>query len=200
MLKLSINLDAQNPREIMTERNLKAGTIFPIVVMVEDDGKDPSPSIFDTLIVEILFNDLDPVLSVDPVQRPVAGELAGNSKTTTDAFSGEPIRPITFKELDGLFSGRDTSVPPHTQLMLKLPTVGNIGRYKNSTGHAGIADFGTPFELTPASGPISLALGKANAGMSAIAAGKTHIVAIGTALLGERPLEINSVVGIVSVI
>jgi hypothetical protein len=168
--------------------------------MLEDDGKEPSPSVFDTIILEILYNDMNSVLGVEPVQKPVAGELAGNSSTTVDAFTRKPIRPIKMEEVRELFASPKRKPPKETQLMLRLPTGDPIGAYRKSTGRAGISDFQKPFTISPSRGPVSVAMGKVTTGMKALAVGKTHIVAVGTVLMGGKPLCMESVLGEVNVV
>jgi hypothetical protein len=168
--------------------------------MIEEDGKDPLCNVFDTLIIEILFNDQDPVLSVDPVQRPVAGELAANSATTVDAFSRERIKAIKLYEMPIAIHEKEIAASERTQLTLKLPSGDATGRYRHSTGRAGLRDFGTPFRLSVDRGSVSVAMGKLEAGFQAVKVGTSNIVPVGVALLGSTPLCLNSVVGSITVV
>jgi hypothetical protein len=196
MLTLSIDLDVSSNGPVR-ERTVAPGTIFPVSVLLEDDGQAPSPSEFDTVIVEILFNDSEQVLSVDPVQQPVAGDLAEHGTTGVDAFTRRPVKVMRAEEL--AVGSREMTALIGSQLTLRLPPAADpTGRYSRSTGRAGLHAQNRPFTLVPGI-RRTVAMGKAAAGIEAVKAGTSHIVAVGTVLRGNEPLPVRSVVGTVTV-
>lgn len=65
---------------IQSVLTVTVGTVFTVDVVISDDGFPP-PSIFDTLITQISYNDGGAVLGAGPT-GPLAGALAANSPFT----------------------------------------------------------------------------------------------------------------------
>jgi hypothetical protein len=87
---------------VAVNRVARVGETFPIMLMVEHGGPSQEPVVFDTIVLEVLFNDDENVLiRVDPNDRPAACAIASNSPTTVDFFSGQPVS-----------AGRPTDNPP----------------------------------------------------------------------------------------
>ena len=59
-------------------RTVTVGTTFSVDIRILDIGGAPSPVVFDTIILEVGFNDAGPVLGPGPT-GPIAGALAGLS-------------------------------------------------------------------------------------------------------------------------
>lgn len=198
MLTFSVNTDLGKHGDVVTQRQVKLGETFQIAVVVEDDGTDPSPAEFDTLLVEILFNDHGHVLTVDPVQRPVAGDLLAHRDGARDAFTQAPVR-------GGHATDKGVPFSSGSELTLVLPpqhtinTVGTVwGPYASSTGHAGVSDRAA-IKLSPRERFV-VAMGKTRTGVQAAAGGTSSLLALGKAFKGSEIVPSRSVRSTVTVV
>jgi hypothetical protein len=89
MLRTLVDLDVEAGDAPVQQRSVKVGDVFPIVLYVKHgDSSAKSPVEFDTIILEVFFNDEDEaIVLVDPTDRPVAGNLASRQGVALDAFS-----------------------------------------------------------------------------------------------------------------
>ena len=80
---------------IQSTRSVLPGTTFTVDVVISDDGNAPTPTIFDTVVLDVFFTTAAGALAFGPT-GPVAGSLttAGGSGVSSDAFDLSP--PIVF--------------------------------------------------------------------------------------------------------
>ncbi|MCG8355707.1 MAG: PEP-CTERM sorting domain-containing protein [Kiloniellales bacterium] len=107
-------------------------TTFNVDVVISDDGNPNSPFLFQEIVVEVLFNNAGPLLTLGPT-GPLAGALAA-TVGTLDAGSGfVPTAP-------GAALGADPSI---------APTAG----FADGTGGLGLANGTPPTFFTVGPGP-----------------------------------------------
>lgn len=82
---ISVDLDPATAG-IQSVLSVDVGTTFTIDVMITEDGLTPTPTIFDTVILDLSFNDAGVVLGAGPTGA-IAGSLAG-APLTFDVFGG----------------------------------------------------------------------------------------------------------------
>ena len=81
---------------IQSTLTVAPSTMFTVDILISDDGAPLSPTVFDTVILEVSFNDSGAILAPGPT-GPVAGALAGNSASTASVFgpAGSPVPGAT---------------------------------------------------------------------------------------------------------
>src|ERR1044072_6390218 len=90
---ISIDLDIAQPG-IVSRRTAVIGETFIVNIWIEDDGTGVSPTVFDTIVLGVYFNDRTKgVLGVTRTHFPHAGDLIANRPGVVDAFSKRPIAP-----------------------------------------------------------------------------------------------------------
>ena len=77
------------------------GAVFSVDIVIFDDGSAPTPTIFDTVILDLFFTTADGVLGFGPT-GPVAGTLsAAGGLASFDAFSLAALSPGFSLATDG---------------------------------------------------------------------------------------------------
>lgn len=189
MLKISVNIvDDAAPASVRTTAHVEGG--FIVAIMVEDDGKYESPVTFDTIALEILYNDGEYLIGSDGMARPIALELA--RETSIDAYSRVAVKGGRFSDPNGPFTNGSL-------LTLRPRTDDPIGPFRTTTGLAGIRDFEQPFVLNPEMGLVAAVGGRLYPAAGAIS-GTTNIVAVGHVFHRSRPVPYESVVGRVEIL
>lgn len=188
MLKLICNLEGGN-KQIQYKRKVEAGDAFEVDLLVEYVGKKGTSITFDTIILEILYNDDNFVLTTDPRSRPLPGELAG--KGSVDAFNFRPLTIGSVKDKRGPFS--EASL-----LTLRHATGDASGPYKTATGRAGFTNKTNPFKvmagvLTSAEKGRVFALPESQLGQS-------NLIVVGHIYDGSKPIATESVVSTITVV
>lgn len=186
MINVLVNLDVTKPR-IVHKRTVTVGEIFPIVLYVEHGGQGDTDIVFDTLILEVFFNDSrDAIVRVDPTDRPVVGSIAAKFRNTSDAFRHTEVSaPETVS--------METAMTCTPLSLFGFASSEPAGPYLGRSGRAGISNLKSPFRLVKGEAPISVAMGKAEAGLLASKPGNTRIIANGIAFLKGNTIPIMSV-------
>jgi hypothetical protein len=193
MINVHVNLDLENPN-VVRDRTVKIGEIFPIVLYVEHGGLEEADVVFDTLILEVFFNDSeDAIVRVDPTDRPVVGCIAARSRHTMDAFRRtEVVAPETLTM---------KNVTECTPLSLYgFDSLEPAGPFHGRSGRAGICNLRNPFRLQRGAAPISVAAGKAEAGLLANKTGSTRVIGNGIAFLNGETIPVKSVPSVVTIV
>ena len=185
MINLLVDLDI-GKQHINQKRTARVGDVFPIVVYAEHGGSKEEEVVFDTLIVEVFFNDgEDAIVRVDPTDRPVVGTIAKMFPNTMDAF-----RPAEVKSGDKM---DQASLRDSSQLALfGFASMEPAGPYKGRSGRAGITN-AKGFRLKAGGSPLAVAAGKAVAGLRANKPGITRVIANGIAFLRGETVPIKSI-------
>ncbi|MDB5692666.1 MAG: hypothetical protein JWO81_1729 [Alphaproteobacteria bacterium] len=185
MIKLLVDLNLEE-KGVVTKRDCAIGDIFPIVIYAEHGGGKDDDVVFDTLIIEVLFNDTgDAIVRVDPTDRPVVGELAARYGQSRDFFRPGDIRGMTEITAASLRQASPLS-------LFGFASSEPAGPYLGRTGRAGLSNFKQPFRLRRGDAPVSVAAGKATAGLRANSAGTTRILPVGLAFRGFEAVPILS--------
>jgi hypothetical protein len=187
MLRLSCSLDATKDG-IHLQREVQAGGHFDVALIAEHVDGDSKSTVFDTAILEILYNDKNFVLFTDSRSHPIAGEVAHAS--TRDYFSREAAP-------GGKRSDPNFPFSKGTMLTLRPPTGDSSGPYKTATGYAGITGE-KPFEVH-AGKPVVMMAGRVFA-IKETAGGESSLVLSGNLYHGSRPIATESVVSTVRVV
>ena len=141
----------------------------------------------------MFFNDShDVLIRVDPDDRPLAMDLASNSEATIDFFSREKIRGGDYRDLKTFGGGSFLSLYQNPEEP--------FGLFRGRTGRAALADFENPFVLEAGAPPISVAMGKANAGLTARDAGTSTLIATGFAFYKNYQIPLVGASSIVNII
>ena len=82
---IAVDMDPITPG-IDSTLTVLPGDVFTVDVVIFDDGTGPTTT-FDTVILEVFFNDAGTVLGLGPT-GPLGGTLASNSLFTLDVFGG----------------------------------------------------------------------------------------------------------------
>ncbi len=180
MLRLTCNVDATKPG-INTKREVGAGEAFEVGLVAEHFGEGKSTA-FDTIILEILYNDREYVLYTDARSHPIVGDLP--HEQVVDAFDRRPLRLGRHDDKGGPFA--DGSL-----LTLRPATGDFYGPYKTTTGRAGISMPGRPVEATPGK-PIVVMAGKMFA-LAESAGGESTIALSAHVFNGSRPVAFEAV-------
>jgi hypothetical protein len=183
MLKVTVNIvDPQSPGKVTTQARI-AGLFF-VEILFEDDGRNPTPVTFDSVHMEILYNDgPNYIVGSDAMARPLAGEIA---LSAIDAFSFQTINPGSSRDPGGPYANASL-------LTLRPRTNDLIGPFRTTTGLAGFR-LQNPYQLTPQMGVKSAMGGKLYPAAGAIS-GTTSVVAVGQIFHGSQPVPYDSVVG-----
>src|SRR4051812_17267971 len=84
---IDFSLKAQ-PGSVQREIVVQLGDEVPLAVLIQHAGAGEEPVVFDTVVVEIVYNDLgNSIIQTDNHDLPVAGELADNSPETRCFYS-----------------------------------------------------------------------------------------------------------------
>ena len=165
-----ISVDMDNTMAgIQNTLNVTPGTTFTVDVVIDDDGNAPSPTTFDTVILEMFFNDSVSVLSPGPT-GPVAGALAGNSIFTASLFG--PLGPLV----------------PGTTVLGTGPSSAPAGGFAGGSGAIGLFDF-LSFTVTPGS-PTTIFSMDFTAGVLGFPS-SSQILAAGTGPFGSPELALG---------
>ena len=191
MLTLSVDLDIDTVG-IVQSRTVKVSQVFPICVYVGVETGTPADVEFDTLVIEVFFNDgMDAIVRVDPTDRPVIGAIAHYFPGTIDAFRDGPVS-----------SGRamtQSAAIAYTPLSLfGFASSEPLGPYLGRTGRAGIRKTDGPIVIRSGS-QYAVALGKATAGLRGNVVGTTQLIAQGTALLNGNIVPTYSIPSVLQV-
>jgi hypothetical protein len=195
MLRTYVDLDIDDYGAPSTRRTVSVGEVFPIVLYAEHgDAQSEDPIEFDTLILEVFFNDgEDAVVLVNPTDRPVAGELVSSHQESVDAFSREEVRGPERMSMEAV-----QEASPLT--LFGFASLEPAGVYSGRTGRAGIASENGPFVLEAGAPPRAVAMGKATAGLRAERAGKTRLIAYGMALRDGETVPIQAEPSILEIV
>ncbi|MCP5152798.1 MAG: hypothetical protein H6983_01440 [Ectothiorhodospiraceae bacterium] len=127
-------------------RTVLLGTTFTVDVVLSDDGTGTSPTVFDTALVEAFFDDAGPVLALGP-GGALAGAIAASSAATID------LQTFSIVSAGDALGAGPSEAPT-------AGTVGGLGPFAAGTGRLGLLSLfalgGTPFEVGPADGAVSL--------------------------------------------
>lgn len=187
MLRLICNIDATR-QGLHVKREIEAGTAFDVGLVAEHVGEGKATA-FDTIILEILYNDHDYVLFTDPRSHPIVGELAEITKTV-DAFDKRPLQPGRESDAGSPFSSGSL-------LALRSSTGDFYGPYKTSTGRAGISAVGKAFEVSHGR-PVTVMAGRMFA-LAETAGGESTVVISAHVFNGSHPVATESVPSTVTV-
>lgn len=112
---------------IQSSLTVDPGDTFTVDILISDDGTSPTPTVFDTVILETFFNSAGAVLGLG-TSGPIAGTLAG-IPGTLDLFGGfVPTAPGT-----PLGTGPSFPAPPFSS---GSGTVGLLGSLAIAPGPA----------------------------------------------------------------
>jgi len=176
---ISIDMDPLTPG-IQNTLTVTQGDMFSIEVLIGDDGQTPSPVTFDTLLLELSYNNAGAVLGPGSAGF-IGGDLAGNSPFAIDLFGTPP--PVLSSTGGPLTAGPSS------------PVLG----YANGSGAVGLFD-PTLFILTPGS-----TLSVLSYEFAALAAGNSTILPAGSPpgspvlALGGQPVAAQLLSGSVTV-
>ena len=186
MINLLVSLDV-GKQEVVRERTANVGEVFPVVLYAEHGGLESADLVFDTLIVEVFFNDSDEaIVRVDPTDRPVAGSLVAKFEASTDAFRAAPVTSPQKLTLE-------SAIQASPLVLYGFASTEPAGPYTGRSGRAGIQNLKNPFRLRRGDPPISVAMGKATAGLKANKAGQTRVISNGIAFYKGDTIPIKSI-------
>ena len=189
MLSVILDLDPMADTDVQST-SVSLGTPVPVIVKIRNDSDKPIR--FNSIDVQLLFNDQDDVLFINPEICPIAGDLAGNSDATRCVVSHEPVQPGSPSDPDGPFSSGSI-------LALSPDIEGPRGPYRGATGRAGLLEPEGEFVLQPGEMRVA-AGGKAQTGLATTTAGTTHIVGIARVFDGSKVIPTVSELSEVTVI
>ncbi len=177
---ISIDMDPLTAG-IQSSTTVTVGSLFTIDVVVSDDGMTPSTTIFDTILLDVSYNDAGVVLGAGPAGH-LGGALAGNHPGVTIDLFGMPAPVYSM-----------TGAP-----LMADPAIPSPG-FADSAGAVGLFD---PLLFTVASGPPVSAF---SFEFTALTAGTSTVFAAGSPpgspalAFGGQPVAAQLISGSVTV-
>ena len=186
MLRLTCDLGGSKSG-LQTSYEVEAGGSFVVGLVAEHVG-DGKSTAFDTIILEILYNDKDYVLFTDPRSHPIVGELP--HERVADAFDRRPLKIGRRNDPGGAFT--------NGSLLTLRPATGDFyGPYKTTTGRAGITSTDGPFDVEQ--GRPIIVMGGVMFANAETAGGESSVVLSAHVFKGNKPVAVEAVTSTVKV-